>query len=82
MSIEKKERGPEVAVQCAWLITGIAVAYWIDFGFVLLENQASWVSTSKVDDIRSNALTQFAEIPHCFPICFRYHLFGGYDVPP
>lgn len=28
MSIEHKERGPEVAVQCSWLIFGIAIAYW------------------------------------------------------
>lgn len=42
MSINAKERGPEVAQQCSWLIFGIAVAYWVDFGFVQLENQASW----------------------------------------
>jgi hypothetical protein len=44
MSIESKERGPEVAVQCAWLISGIAVAYWVDFGFTRLNNQLSWVT--------------------------------------
>lgn len=32
MSIESKERGPEVAVQCVWLISGVALAYWLDFG--------------------------------------------------
>jgi MFS family permease len=32
MSIESKERGPEVAVQCIFLITGVAIAYWLDFG--------------------------------------------------
>lgn len=32
MSIESKERGPEVAVQCIYLISGVALAYWIDFG--------------------------------------------------
>ncbi|KAG0645448.1 Sugar transporter STL1 [Hyphodiscus hymeniophilus] len=42
MSIESKERGPEVAVQCVWLISGIAVAYWIDFGFTRLDTQISW----------------------------------------
>ncbi|KAF2097821.1 putative sugar transporter STL1 [Rhizodiscina lignyota] len=42
MSIKSKERGPEVAVQCAWLISGIAVAYWIDFGFTRMDNQVSW----------------------------------------
>lgn len=34
MSLEAKERGPEVSYQLALLITGIPIAYWIDFGFV------------------------------------------------
>jgi len=42
MSIDAKERGPEVAQQCSWLIFGIAVAYWVDFGFVQLNSQVSW----------------------------------------
>lgn len=42
MSIKASERGPEVAQQCSWLIFGIAVAYWIDFGFVQLNSQVSW----------------------------------------
>lgn len=42
MSIDAKERGPEVAQQCSWLIFGIAVAYWVDFGFVQLDSQISW----------------------------------------
>lgn len=29
MGTEASQRGPEVAKQCAWLITGIAVAYWV-----------------------------------------------------
>jgi MFS family permease len=32
MSIESKERGPEVSIQCIYLITGVAIAYWLDFG--------------------------------------------------
>lgn len=32
MSIESKERGPEVSLQCIYLITGVALAYWLDFG--------------------------------------------------
>jgi hypothetical protein len=47
MSIDSKERGPEVAVQCAWLISGIAVAYLIDFGFTRLDSQISWVRTAE-----------------------------------
>jgi MFS family permease len=42
MSITAAERGPEVAQQCSWLIAGIAIAYWIDYGFVQLNNQISW----------------------------------------
>lgn len=43
MSLEAKERGPEVSKQGALLITGVALAYWIDFGFVQSESQI-WVS--------------------------------------
>ncbi|KAK3187241.1 hypothetical protein K4F52_003872 [Lecanicillium sp. MT-2017a] len=39
MSLEAKERGPEVSKQGALLITGVALAYWIDFGFVQSESQ-------------------------------------------
>lgn len=42
MSTTKSERGPEVAKQCIYLINGVALAYWLDFGFVQLDNQASW----------------------------------------
>ncbi|PMD54417.1 putative sugar transporter STL1 [Hyaloscypha bicolor E] len=42
MGIMKEQRGPEVAIQCAWLITGIAIAYWIDFGFTRTQHQISW----------------------------------------
>lgn len=43
MSINEKERGPEVAVQCIVLISGVALAYWVDFGFTRMTNQLSWV---------------------------------------
>lgn len=33
MSLEAKERGPEVSYQLALLISGIPLAYWIDLGF-------------------------------------------------
>jgi hypothetical protein len=46
MSIDYKERGPEVAVQCVWLISGVALAYWVDFGFTRLDSQMSWVTLS------------------------------------
>ena len=34
MSLEAKERGPEISYQLALLITGVALAYWVDLGFV------------------------------------------------
>ncbi|KAJ6092307.1 hypothetical protein N7467_004276 [Penicillium canescens] len=42
MSITEKERGPEVAFQCIFLVSGCAFAYWVDFGFTRLDNQFSW----------------------------------------
>ncbi len=42
MSIDSKERGPEVAIQCIWLICGVALAYWFDFAFTRMDNQVSW----------------------------------------
>lgn len=44
MSLTEKERGPEVALQCVFLVSGCAFAYWVDFGFTRLDNQLSWVS--------------------------------------
>ncbi|KAF4549764.1 Sugar (and other) transporter-like protein 17 [Elsinoe fawcettii] len=34
MSLEAKERGPEISYQGALLICGVALAYWVDLGFV------------------------------------------------
>ncbi|KAJ5515018.1 Major facilitator superfamily domain general substrate transporter [Penicillium fimorum] len=42
MSLTEKERGPEVAFQCIFLVSGCAFAYWVDFGFTRLVNQLSW----------------------------------------
>ncbi|OQE12190.1 hypothetical protein PENVUL_c001G03742 [Penicillium vulpinum] len=42
MSLTEKERGPEVAFQCIFLVSGCAFAYWVDFGFTRLDNQISW----------------------------------------
>lgn len=42
MSTEVSQRGPEVAFTCALLISGIPLAYWIDFGFTRMTNQVSW----------------------------------------
>ena len=43
MSIKIKQRGPEIAFQCVILIWGVAIAYWVDFGFTRLTTQVSWV---------------------------------------
>ncbi|KAF2649611.1 general substrate transporter [Lophiostoma macrostomum CBS 122681] len=42
MSLDPLERGPEVAFSCALLISGIPIAYWLDFAFTRMTNQASW----------------------------------------
>ncbi|KIV98706.1 uncharacterized protein PV09_09533 [Verruconis gallopava] len=42
MSTEITQRGPDVAVTCVWLVSGAAIAYWIDFGFTRMTNQISW----------------------------------------
>ncbi|KAL4876842.1 general substrate transporter [Aspergillus karnatakaensis] len=42
MSIKTKQRGPEVAIQCIFLVGGCALAYWVDFGFTRMDNQISW----------------------------------------
>lgn len=70
MSIESKERGPEVAIQCAWLISGIAVAYWIDFGFTRMDSQISWVRFLGSLAIYHN-LTHAPALPHCLPSILR-----------
>ncbi|RFU26082.1 hypothetical protein B7463_g10251, partial [Scytalidium lignicola] len=42
MSVHAKERGPEVAINCAGLLAGVALSYWVDFGFTQMSNQISW----------------------------------------
>jgi hypothetical protein len=43
MSVEARERGPEVAINCSSLLFGVALSYWITFGFTRMANQVSWV---------------------------------------
>lgn len=43
MSTETTQRGPDVAATCIFLISGIAIAYWVDLGFTRMDNQISWV---------------------------------------
>ncbi|KAI4724863.1 putative sugar transporter STL1 [Aureobasidium sp. EXF-10728] len=43
MSLEAKERGPEVSYQLALLISGVALAYWIDLGFVQGLDSRPWL---------------------------------------
>ncbi|KAI9168090.1 substrate transporter [Paramyrothecium foliicola] len=42
MALEDTQRGPDVAVTCIFLVSGAAVAYWVDFGFTRLTTQISW----------------------------------------
>ncbi|CAK7200131.1 hypothetical protein SEUCBS139899_002821 [Sporothrix eucalyptigena] len=42
MSIHARERGPEVAINCAALLAGVAISYWVDFGFTQMTTQFSW----------------------------------------
>ncbi|KAF2149098.1 putative sugar transporter STL1 [Myriangium duriaei CBS 260.36] len=43
MSLEARERGPEVSYQLALLITGVALAYWVDLGFVQGLDKHPWL---------------------------------------
>lgn len=40
--IEIGDRGPANAFNAALLISGVPLAYWIDYGFTKMNNQASW----------------------------------------
>ncbi|KAJ5564951.1 hypothetical protein N7513_001193 [Penicillium frequentans] len=42
MSIDAGGRGPEVAINCSSLIFGVALSYWVTFGFTRMTNQVSW----------------------------------------
>lgn len=69
MSIEVKERGPEIAVQCVWLVSGAAFAYWLDFGFTRMTHQVSWVGLIPSTQLSTS---QYAEHgPKRFPIAFQ-----------
>lgn len=52
MSITTKQRGPEVGLQCIFLVGGCAVAYWVDFGFTRMDNQISWVRSLCVHPVQ------------------------------
>lgn len=42
MSIHNYDRGRAAATLNIWLIGGVALAYWLDFGFTRMDNQVSW----------------------------------------
>lgn len=42
MSIKHTERGPDVAIQCVYLINGVALGLWIDYATTSIESQFSW----------------------------------------
>ena len=43
-TIKVKERGPQVAIQCIYLIWGVAFAYWVDLGMTQVKGRYSQVS--------------------------------------
>ena len=43
MSLTAAERGPEVSYQLALLISGVALAYWVDLGFVQGLDKHPWL---------------------------------------
>ncbi|KAH7374231.1 putative sugar transporter STL1 [Cadophora sp. MPI-SDFR-AT-0126] len=43
MSLTARERGPEISYQLALLITGVALAYWVDLGFVQGLDKHPWL---------------------------------------
>ena len=40
--VEIGDRGPANAFNAAMLISGVPLAYWIDYGFTMMDNQVSW----------------------------------------
>lgn len=68
MGTEASQRGPEVAKQCAWLITGIAVAYWVIATFFRAHWQRSMLNCLKIDfgTTRSDSQASWR-----FPIAFQ-----------
>ena len=69
MSIEARERGPEVAINCSALLLGVALSYWISFGFTQMTNQVSWVSSHSLKP-RRKLTTRSPENAYCNAIYF------------
>ncbi|KAF9890112.1 hypothetical protein FE257_006273 [Aspergillus nanangensis] len=42
ISLDAGSRGPEVAINCSGLLAGVAISYWVSFGFTRMTNQISW----------------------------------------
>ncbi|KAL4891169.1 general substrate transporter [Aspergillus ambiguus] len=42
ISLHAGSRGPEVAINCSALLAGVALSYWVSFGFTRMTNQISW----------------------------------------
>jgi MFS family permease len=40
--VEIGDRGPANALNAILLIGGVPLAYWVDYGFTMMDNQASW----------------------------------------
>ena len=44
ISTDARGRGHEVSINCSSLLFGVALSYWVSFGFTRMTNQISWVS--------------------------------------
>jgi hypothetical protein len=65
MSVEARERGPEVAINCSSLLFGVALSYWITFGFTRMANQVSWVGINPVQSLQIS-FSRLPFIPSAF----------------
>lgn len=81
MSIEARERGPEVAINCSALLLGVALSYWVSFGFTRMTNQISWVSFFLVNADNCHSHRIYPEIPYCNAV-YIFHTFWYQHVLP
>lgn len=63
MSTDARGRGQEVAINCSSLLFGVALSYWVSFGFTRMTNQVSWVSIGHTSLRPSFFLTRIQRVP-------------------
>lgn len=82
MSIEARERGPEVAINCSALLLGVALSYWVSFGFTRMTNQISWVSSFFVNVNDRYSHMTYTEIPYCNAVYILHNVRHQHVLPP